>query len=142
MPNGMYGSLSYREVQDERERCPSPLSCARCWACTRPATGWRLQMPNCLAYPVALLGVLKAGCVAVNTNPLYTASEMAHQFKDSGAKAVVIVDMFADKLEAAILPRPHVQHVVVTRVPEFFPPVVGGIVHAVMKYWNRVPRHG
>jgi long-chain acyl-CoA synthetase len=64
-----------------------------------------IQMPNCLSYPVVLLGVLKAGCVAVNTNPLYTASEMAHQFKDSGAKVVVIVDLFADKLEAG-LPRP------------------------------------
>jgi long-chain acyl-CoA synthetase len=80
--------------------------------------------------------------VAVNTNPLYTASEMAHQFKDSGAKLVVVVDMFADKLEQA-LPSTDVQHVVITQVPEFFPPVVGGIVHAVMKHWNKlVPRHG
>jgi long-chain acyl-CoA synthetase len=91
---------------------------------------------------VALLGVLKAGCVAVNTNPLYTASEMAHQFKDSGARAVVVVDMFADKLEQA-LPQTDVKHVVVARVPEFFPALVGGIVHAVMKHWNRlIPKHG
>jgi long-chain acyl-CoA synthetase len=101
-----------------------------------------LQMPNCLSYPVALLGVLKAGCVAVNTNPLYTPAEMAHQFKDSGARAVVIVDMFADKLEQA-LPSTHVQHVILTRVSEFFPPVVGPIVHAVQRWWNKqIPAHG
>ncbi|MEY3271265.1 MAG: hypothetical protein RLZZ341_166, partial [Pseudomonadota bacterium] len=50
--------------------------------------------------------------------------------------------MFADKLEQA-LPQTDVKHVVITRVPEFFPAVVGGIVHAVMNYWNRqIPRHG
>jgi long-chain acyl-CoA synthetase len=139
MPNGMYGSLSFREVDDKSDHFARYL---------RQVLGLQagdrvaIQMPNCLAYPVALLGVLKAGCVAVNTNPLYTASEMAHQFKDSGAKAVVVVDMFADKLEQA-LPHTDVKHVVITRVPEFFPPVVGGIVHAVMNYWNRqIPRHG
>ena len=139
MPNGMYGSLSYREVQDKSDHFARFLR-----QVLGLAAGDRvaIQMPNCLGYPVALLGVLKAGCVAVNTNPLYTASEMAHQFKDSGAKVVVVVDMFADKLEQA-LPSTDVKHVVMTRVPEFFPPGVGGIVHAVMKYWNQqVPRHG
>ena len=139
MPNGMYGSLSYGEVQAKSDNFARFLR-----QVLGLAAGDRvaIQMPNCLGYPVALLGVLKAGCVAVNTNPLYTASEMAHQFKDSGAKVVVVVDMFADKLEQA-LPGTDVKHVVITRVPEFFPPGVGGIVQAVMKYWNQsVPRHG
>ncbi|KPF47005.1 acyl-CoA synthase [beta proteobacterium AAP121] len=139
MPNGMYGSLSYRQVDEKSDDFARYL---------RQVLGLQagdrvaIQMPNCLAYPVVLLGVLKAGCVAVNTNPLYTAREMAHQFKDSGAQVVVVVDMFADRLEQA-LPHTDVKQVVITRVPEFFPPVVGGIVHAVMKHWNRlVPRHG
>ncbi len=139
MPNGMYGALTFREVQDRSDHFARYLR-----AVLGLAAGDRvaIQMPNTLAYPVVLLGVLKAGCVAVNTNPLYTAREMAHQFKDSGAKAVVIVDLFADKLEEA-LPQTDIAHVVITRVPEFFPPVVGPIVHAVMKYWNRqVPSHG
>ena len=139
MPNGMYGSLSYGQVQEKSDHFAHYLR-----QTLGLAAGDRvaIQMPNCLSYPVVLLGVLKAGCVAVNTNPLYTASEMEHQFKDSGAKLVVVVDMFADKLEQA-LPSTDVQHVVITRVPEFFPPVVGGIVHAVMKYWNQlVPQHG
>ncbi|MEY3253493.1 MAG: hypothetical protein RL227_2466 [Pseudomonadota bacterium] len=139
MPNGMYGSLSYREVHDKSDDFARYLR-----QVLGLAQGDRvaIQMPNCLSYPVVLLGVLKAGCVAVNTNPLYTASEMAHQFKDSGAKVVVVVDMFADKLEQA-LPGTDVRQVVVTRVPEFFPPVVGAIMHAVIKHWNQlVPKHG
>jgi long-chain acyl-CoA synthetase len=138
MPNGMYGSLSYGQVQEKSDDFARYLR-----GVLGLAAGDRvaIQMPNCLSYPVVLLGVLKAGCVAVNTNPLYTASEMAHQFKDSGAKVVVVVDMFADKLAQA-LPGTDVKHVVITRVPEFFPALVGGIVHAVMKYWNKlVPRN-
>ena len=139
MPNGMYGSLSYGQVQEKSDHFARYL---RQVAGLQAGDRVAIQMPNCLSYPVVLLGVLKAGCVAVNTNPLYTASEMAHQFKDSGAKVVVVVDMFADKLEQA-LPSTDVKHVVITRVPEFFPALVGGIVHAVMKYWNQlVPKHG
>lgn len=138
MPNGMYGSLSYQQVDEKSDDFARYLrQVLKLNAGDRVA----IQMPNCLSYPVVLLGVLKAGCVAVNTNPLYTAVEMAHQFKDSGAKLVVVVDMFADKLQEA-LPQTDVQHVVITRVPEFFPPVVGGIVYAVMKHWNRlIPAH-
>jgi long-chain acyl-CoA synthetase len=139
MPNGMYGSLTYGQVDEMSNAFALYLR-----EVLKLQDGDRvaLQMPNCLSYPVALLGVLKAGCVAVNTNPLYTPAEMAHQFKDSGARAVVIVDMFADKLEQA-LPSTHVQHVILTRVSEFFPPVVGPIVHAVQRWWNKqIPAHG
>ncbi|HRZ47749.1 MAG TPA: AMP-binding protein, partial [Candidatus Paceibacterota bacterium] len=54
-----------------------------------------LMMPNMLQYPVALFGTLRAGCVVVNCNPLYTPRELEHQLKDSGAKAIVIVENFA-----------------------------------------------
>ena len=139
MPNGMYGSLSYTQVGEMSDAFAAYLrEVLKLQAGDRVA----LQMPNCLAYPVVLLGVLKAGCVAVNTNPLYTPAEMVHQFNDSGAKAVVVVDMFADKLEQA-LPKTGVKHVVLTRVSEFFPAVVGPIVRGVMKYWNKlIPAHG
>ena len=139
VPNGMYGSLSYAQVGEMSNAFAVYLrEVLKLEAGDRVA----LQMPNCLGYPVALLGILKAGCVAVNTNPLYTAAEMMHQFNDSGAKAVVVVDMFADKLQEA-LPRTGVKHVVLTRVSEFFPPVVAPIVRGVMKYWNKViPKHG
>jgi long-chain acyl-CoA synthetase len=145
MPNGMYGSLSYAELGEMSDNFARYLR-----QVLKLAAGSRVavQMPNCLAYPVAVLGTLKAGCVLVNTNPLYTPHEMAHQFADSGAQVVVIIDLFTDKLEQALREldterRNPVQHVVVARVPEFFPAVIGGIVHAVMKHWNRlIPTHG
>ena len=62
-----------------------------------------LQMPNLLQYPVAIFACLKAGLVIVNTNPLYTADEMLHQYKDSEAKAVIIVENFAYNLEKFFL---------------------------------------
>jgi long-chain acyl-CoA synthetase len=139
MPNGMYGSLSYAQVDEMSDAFAKYLR-----GTLGLAAGDRvaIQMPNSLAYPVALLGVLKAGCVAVNTNPLYTAREMQHQFADSGARAIVIVDLFADKLEQ-ILGGTKIEHVVIARVPEFFPPVVQPIVYGVMKWWNRaIPAHG
>ena len=139
LPNGMFGRLSYAQVDQLSDRFAHYL---RRVAGLQAGDRVALQMPNCLAWPVALLGVLKAGCVAVNTNPLYTPREMTHQFSDSGAKLVVIVDLFADKLEQA-LPGSVVQQVVMVKVTDFFPALVGGIAHAVMKYWNRaVPAHG
>ena len=51
-----------------------------------------IMMPNLLQYPIALLGALRAGLIVVNTNPLYTPSEMLHQFKDSNTKAIVILE--------------------------------------------------
>ena len=138
MPNGMYGSLTYAEV----DRASDAFAHYLRRVCGLEA-GDRVavQMPNCLSYPVAVVGILKAGCVVVNTNPLYTPDEMKHQFIDSGAKAIVLVDLFADKLESVLADTP-IQHVVLTKVPEFFPPLVKQITYGVMKYWNRViPAH-
>jgi long-chain acyl-CoA synthetase len=138
MPNGMYGSLTFKQVDEMSDAFAVYL---------REVIGLEagdrvaLQMPNCLSYPVAMLGVLKAGCVGVNTNPLYTPEEMAHQFNDSGAKAIVIVDMFADNLEKILAQTP-IKTVLTMRVSEFFPPLVKQIVHGVQKYWNRtIPSH-
>ena len=89
-----------------------------------------VQLPNSLSYPVVAFGVLKAGCVLVNTNPLYTRSEMIHQFKDSGAKALVVSDMFADRLPD-VLPHTDIDTVVTVRITEFFSPVVAGVIRLV-----------
>jgi long-chain acyl-CoA synthetase len=72
-----------------------------------------LMMPNILQYPIALFGVLRAGMVVVNTNPLYTARELEHQLKDSGAKAIVIVENFAHVLQQ-VLPRTALKKVLIT----------------------------
>ena len=89
MPNGMNGRLSFAQVNDLSDAFAGYL---RQTLGLKSGDRVAVQMPNCLAYPVVAFGVFKAGCVLVNTNPLYTPSEMAHQFKDSGAKVLVIVD--------------------------------------------------
>ena len=91
-----------------------------------------IQMPNLLQYPVALYGVLKAGMVVVNTNPLYTSSEMLHQFNDSGAKAVVIVENFASNLEE-ILKETQIETVIVTKIGDLIGGLKGSIVNFVVK---------
>ena len=76
-----------------------------------------IMMPNCLQYPIAMFGTLRAGCVVVNVNPLYTARELEHQLKDSGAEAIVILENFASVFEQ-VRARTPVKHVVVTSLGE------------------------
>ena len=95
-----------------------------------------IQMPNVLQYPVAMFGALRAGLTVVNTNPLYTPREMEHQFKDSGAKAIVIVANFALSLEK-IIANTQIQHVFVTQLGDMlgFPKkqIVNFVVKSVKK---------
>lgn len=91
-----------------------------------------IQMPNCLQYPIAMIGALKAGLVVVGTNPLYTAREMAHQFKDSGAKAIVIVANFASNLEK-ILDETEIKTIIHTQLGDMLGGLKGGIVNFVVK---------
>src|SRR5471032_1592253 len=72
-----------------------------------------IMMPNVLQYPVAVAAVLRAGFIAVNVNPLYTARELDHQLKDSGAEAVIVLENFASTLQQAIAGPTPVKHVVV-----------------------------
>lgn len=60
-----------------------------------------VQMPNILQYPIAVFGAMRAGLIVVNTNPLYTAREMRHQFKDSGARALVYLNLFGKQIGRA-----------------------------------------
>lgn len=133
MPNGMNGSLRYRDVDRLSSRFAAYL---REVIGLAPGDRVAVQMPNCLSYPVVAFGVLKAGCVLVNVNPLYTPSEMIHQFSDSGARLLVIIDMFADRLPE-VLPETDIETVVTVRIDEFFPPVVASIIRLVQRWWNR-----
>src|SRR3954468_2358642 len=76
-----------------------------------------IMMPNCLQYPVVMFGALRAGYTVVNVNPLYTARELEHQLKDSGAEVIVILENFARTLQE-VLPRVPLKHVVVTSIGE------------------------
>src|SRR5271155_4643562 len=92
-----------------------------------------LMMPNILQYPIALFGVLRAGMVVVNTNPLYTARELEHQLKDSGAKAIVIVENFVHVLQQ-VLPHTELKKVLVTRIGDLLGFPHGLIVNFVLQY--------
>ncbi len=90
-----------------------------------------IMMPNCLQYPVALFGTLRAGYTVVNVNPLYTARELEHQLKDSGAEVIVILENFAHTLEE-VLPRTPVKHIVVAALGDLLG-VKGAIVNFVVR---------
>jgi long-chain acyl-CoA synthetase len=95
-----------------------------------------LMMPNVLQYPIALFGILRAGMVVVNVNPLYTARELEHQLQDSGARIIVILENFAHVLQQ-VLPRTALKHVLVTRVGELLGwprgMIVNFVIHRVRK---------
>ncbi|WP_038926996.1 long-chain-fatty-acid--CoA ligase FadD [Dickeya chrysanthemi] len=100
-----------------------------------------LMMPNLLQYPIALFGVLRAGLVVVNVNPLYTPRELEHQLKDCGASAIVIVSNFAHTLEKVVYNTP-VKHVILTRMGDQLAPAKATLVNFVVKYIKRlVPKY-
>ncbi len=96
-----------------------------------------IQLPNVLQFPVAVFGAMRAGMVVVNTNPLYTEREMSHQFKDSGAKAIVILANMADKLEK-ILDRTDIQHVLVTQLGDLHGFPKRPLINLVVKYVKKM----
>ncbi len=91
-----------------------------------------LMMPNLLQYPVCLFGALRAGCVVVNVNPLYTPRELEHQMKDSGAETIVVVENFAQTVEK-VLPHTGLRHVVVTPMGEMLGGLKGMLVNLVVR---------
>ena len=117
LPNGTHGTISYADV----DRLSDELA-----VYLREVAGFEagdrvaLQMPNCLPYPVAVFACLKAGLVMVNTNPLYTPTEMAHQFADSGAVGLIVIDLFATKV-AEVLPQTSIRTVIVVSVADLLP---------------------
>jgi long-chain acyl-CoA synthetase len=133
MPNGMNGRSSFEEVDRLSDAFAAYL---REVVGLAPGDRVAVQLPNCLAYPVVSFGVLKAGCVLVNTNPLYTPSEMTHQFADAEARVLVIMDMFAGRVPP-VLPKTAIEHVVTVQIAEFFPSVVARIIRLVQKVWDR-----
>ncbi|MCB5301030.1 long-chain-fatty-acid--CoA ligase FadD [Yersinia bercovieri] len=100
-----------------------------------------LMMPNLLQYPIALFGILRAGMVVVNVNPLYTPRELEHQLNDSGAAAIVIVSNFAHTLEKVVF-KTQVKHVILTRMGDQLSAAKGTLVNFVVKYIKRlVPKY-
>jgi long-chain acyl-CoA synthetase len=91
-----------------------------------------IMMPNVLQYPIAVFGALRAGFVVVNTNPLYTARELKHQLKDSGAKAILIMENFASVLEA-VVDDTEVEHVILTSMGDMMSALKGMVMNFVLR---------
>ncbi len=99
-----------------------------------------IMSPNLLQYPVALFGILRAGMTVVNVNPLYTPRELEHQLKDSGAKAIVIVENFAQTLEE-VIGKTSVEHVISTQIGDLLPAPKRWLLNFVVKTVKKmVPR--
>lgn len=97
-----------------------------------PGDRFAIMMPNCLQYPIAVVGALKAGMIVVNTNPLYTHREMLHQFKDSEVKGILIIENFAHSLEG-ILKETDIKVVIRTSIGEMLGTIKGAITDFVVR---------
>jgi len=134
LPNGSQGGITFEETDRLSDQFAVYL---------REVAGFKagdrvaIQMPNCLAYPVVVFGTLKAGLVMANTNPLYTTTEMAHQFTDSGAVGLIAIDLFATKV-AEVLPKTSIRTVVVVSISDLLPPLKRLLVSAVQKYVKKM----
>lgn len=104
-------SISYAQVEENSAKIGAYLQSKGLAKGARVA----LMMPNVLQYPIAILGVLRAGYCVVNVNPLYTPRELEHQLKDSGAQAIIIIENFATTLDAVIA-KTDIKHVIVTGI--------------------------
>ncbi len=96
-----------------------------------------IMLPNLLQYPIALFGALRAGITVVNTNPLYTARELEHQLKDSGAVAIVVLENFAATLQQ-VLPRTAVRTVITTQIGDRFPALKRVLTNLVVKHVKKM----
>ena len=103
----------------------------------KPGDRIAVQLPNVLQYPVVVFGAMRAGMIVVNTNPLYTAREMEHQFNDSGAKALVCLANMAHLAEE-VLPKTGIKHVIVTEVGDLLPPLKRLLVNTVVKHVKKM----
>ena len=96
-----------------------------------------IMSPNLLQYPVAVFGILRAGMVVVNVNPLYTAGELEHQLKDAGCGAIVVIENFAATLQKA-LPNTPVKHVITTAIGDLVPAPKRWIVNYVVRHVKKM----
>ena len=103
----------------------------------QPGDRIAIQMPNLLQYPIAVFGALRAGLIVVNTNPLYTAREMRHQFKDSGARALVYLNTFG-KLVQEVVPDTGIKVLIEARIGDMLPSLKGLLVNAAVKHVKKM----
>lgn len=107
----------------------------------KPGDRIAVQMPNVLQYPIAVFGAMRAGLIVVNTNPLYTEREMRHQFKDSGARALVYMNLFGKRVQT-VLPDTGIEYLIEAKMGDMLPTLKGWLVNtAVDKLKKMVPAY-
>ena len=124
----MGASLTYGEMDRQSANLASWLQAQGLTKGARVA----VMMPNILQYPVAVAGILRAGCVVVNVNPMYTPRELEHQLHDSGAEAIIILENFASTLQA-VQARGHLKHVVVASMGDLMGTLKGALTNFVVR---------
>ena len=97
----------------------------------KPGDRIAVQLPNVLQYPVAVFGAIRAGLIVVNTNPLYTEREMRHQFKDSGARALVYLNMFGRRVQE-VLPDTGLEYLIEAKMGDLLPTAKGWLVNTLV----------
>jgi long-chain acyl-CoA synthetase len=103
----------------------------------KPGDAIAIQMPNILQYPIAMYGALRAGMRVVNTNPLYTEREMLHQFNDSGAKALLCMDVFARSVQN-VKDQTGIKHILVTSLADMLPGFKRVLINSAAKYVKKM----
>lgn len=96
-----------------------------------------IMLPNMLHYPIAMLGILRAGCVVVNVNPMYTVEEFERQMHDAQASGVIVLENFVHIVQQA-LPKTELKHVVIAKIGDFFPVVKACLVDLYVRYIRRM----
>ncbi|UWR21757.1 AMP-binding protein [Sulfitobacter sp. S190] len=134
LPNGAQTTITYAELKAHAEAFAVYLREKLGLAAGETVA---IMSPNCIGFCVASLGIAKAGCVGTNVNPLYTPAELEHQLTHSKAKAIVIIDVFGDKLDEVIA-QTQVRHVVTLSVADFFPTLKKTLLKFVLKRVRKV----
>ncbi|WP_269506735.1 AMP-binding protein [Burkholderia sp. IMCC1007] len=129
-------SMKYRALAQKVDAFASYLQSTG----VKPGDRVAIMLPNSFQYPVALFGTLKAGAIVVNVNPLYTARELAHQLKDSGAQTIVVFENFARTLQDA-LPETQVKNIIVTALGDLLADgfnAKGHLINFVLKHVKKL----
>lgn len=128
-----FGSLSYAELETQSLAFAAFLQ--QEWG-LKKGMRFGIMLPNILAYPIALLGALRAGLIVVNINPLYTQRELVYELEDAGCHHLLVLDMFAQTV-ADSWQEAHIAKVIVAHLGDFIAPWKAGLLQFVLKYVTR-----
>ncbi|WP_258807080.1 long-chain-fatty-acid--CoA ligase FadD [Pseudidiomarina sp. CB1] len=126
--------MSFHELDEQSKRFAAYLQAKG----LQKGDAVAVMMPNLLQYPVALFGILRAGMVVVNVNPLYTPRELKHQLSDAKVKGIVILDNFAHTLEKVVGDLSDLKHIILTSIGDLLPAPKRWLVNFVVKYVKRM----